>query len=43
LQTRGRIHPAYVWGLGGLVAMTVLPNVIVNSWPLVALAKSLGG
>jgi hypothetical protein len=42
-RTRGRIHPAYFWGLGGLVAMTVLPNMIVNAPPLVALAKSLGG
>ncbi|HEY7806980.1 MAG TPA: hypothetical protein VIC34_07260 [Croceibacterium sp.] len=43
LRTRGRVHPAYGWGLGALVAMTVLPNMIVDFPPLVALAHSLGG
>jgi hypothetical protein len=43
LRTLGRVHPAYFWGLGGLVAMTLLPNVIVDAPPLVALAQSLGG
>jgi hypothetical protein len=43
LRTRGKPHSAYYWGLAGLVAMTVLPNVIVNARPLVALTRSLGG
>jgi hypothetical protein len=43
LRTRRRIHPAYGWGLAGLVAMTVLPNLIVGTPPMVALARSLGG
>lgn len=42
LRTRGRVHPAYGWGLGALVAMTVLPNMIVGFPPLVALVHLLG-
>lgn len=43
LRTRGRPHPAYFCGLAALVAMTVLPNIIVDAPPLVSLAHSLGG
>ena len=43
LRTRGRVHPAYAWGIGALVAMTVLPNMIVTASPLVALVHSLSG
>jgi hypothetical protein len=43
LRTRGRVHPAYFWGLGALVLMTVLPTMIVDAPPLVALVHWLGG
>lgn len=43
LRTRGRAHPAYYWGLGALVAMTVLPKQFIDFPPLVALVHSLGG
>ena len=42
LRTRRRVHPAYGWGLGALVAMTVLPNMVAGLPPLVALVHSLG-
>jgi hypothetical protein len=36
-------HPAYGWGLGALVAMTVLPEFLVSAPPLVALVSALKG
>jgi len=42
IRTRGRVHPAYGWGLGALAAMTVLPNLVMGLPPVVALVHSLG-
>ena len=42
VRTRGRVHPAYGWGLGALAAMTVLPNLVMGVPPVVALVHSLG-
>jgi hypothetical protein len=36
-------HPAYAWGLGGLVAVTILPEFLVSAPPLVALVSALKG
>jgi hypothetical protein len=42
-RTRGRIHPAYYWGLGALVIVTLLPIYVASSAPLAALVAALKG
>jgi hypothetical protein len=43
LRTRRQIHPAYMLGLLVLVLATLLPNMMVNAPPLVALVAALKG
>jgi hypothetical protein len=43
LRTRRQIHPAYVVGLLVLAVATLLPTMIVNAPPLVALVAALKG
>lgn len=43
LRTIRRVHPAYLWGMAGLVVMTVLPNFILDAPPMVALVGALKG
>ena len=43
LRTRRQIHPAYVLGLLVLIVVTLLPNMIMNAPPLVALVSALKG
>lgn len=43
LRTRRQIHPAYMLGLLVLVVVTLLPNMIMNAPPLVALVAALKG
>ena len=43
LRTRRQIHPAYVLGLLVLVLVTLLPNMLMNASPLVALVAALKG
>lgn len=42
-RTRGRVHPAYFWGAGTLVAWVSLSFVLASTPPVMALTKSLGG
>ena len=42
-RTRGRVHPAYGWGLGALVLTTVLPIYVAQMPPLVSLVDTLKG
>lgn len=43
LHNRGRIHPAYFWGAGTLVAMGVSIDVLAGFGPLAAYAAQLSG
>ncbi len=43
LRARRKMHPAYLWGLGVLVTVTLLPNLAVNTLPLTALVQALKG
>lgn len=42
-RVRGRLHPAYGWGLGALVLATVLPLYVAQMPPLLDLVDALKG
>jgi hypothetical protein len=42
-RTRGRVHPAYYWGLGALGLTTVLPVYVAQMRPLIDLVDTLKG
>lgn len=42
-RTRGRIHPAYFWGAGALVAYISLSSLLADLPPVLVLTAKLGG
>lgn len=41
LRTRGRVHPAYLWGAGTIAATILLLQPLANTPPIAALAAAL--
>ncbi len=42
-RTRGRVHPAYVWGLGAMVAMAALIELVARIPAFVAFGARITG
>ncbi len=43
LVTRGKIHPAYIWGFGAITVSAALMRPLAFSPPMLALTAALTG